>query len=92
MEVLHVGIWIALWALFAFQWEYILMYVLGRIILFDVVFNLTVGLKIGYVGDSSIYDKLLKLFGGWVKQHPAHFAFITRFMALLFWIGLLLKL
>ena len=92
MEVLHVAGWIAVWALFGFRWEYVLLYVLGRIILFDIVFNLTAGLPIGYVGRSSLYDIILTWFGGWVKQHPAHFVFIFRFMAVLVWIATYVKL
>ena len=91
MEVIHIACWVALWAAFGFDPMYIAMYILGRIVLFDITFNLTSGLKIGYVGGSSIYDLLLRVFGGWVKQHPANFAFITRVMALVFWVGLFIK-
>jgi len=92
MEMFHVAGWIAVWALFTFQWEYVVLYILGRIILFDIIFNLTAGLPIGYVGRSSLYDIILTKFGSWVKQHPAHFVFIFRFMALVAWIGLLIKI
>ena len=91
MEVLHVGCWIAIWILFPFQWQYVVMYVLGRIILFDVIYNLTAGVVITYIGNNSLYDIILKKFGGWVKQHPIHFVFIFRFMALVSWIALLIK-
>jgi predicted Abi (CAAX) family protease len=67
MEVFHVAGWITLWALFGFQVIYIPLYILGRIILFDIVFNLTAGLKIGHIGTSSLYDIILTKFGGWVS-------------------------
>lgn len=92
MEVIHISGWIALWALFSFQWLFLPMYIMGRIVLFDIVFNLSAGLSIGHIGKSSLYDIVLTWFGGWVKQHPAHFVFIFRFMALIVWIGLLIRL
>ena len=91
-ELLTVAVWFAIWALFGFEWMYIILYILGRIVLFDIAFNLTAGLRIGYIGRSSLYDIILTKFGGWVKQHPAHFIFIFRFMALVAWIGLVIKM
>lgn len=93
MESIHVGGWLAVWALFGpdFLPVHVYMYVLGRIILFDPVFNLVAGLPFFHIGTNSIYDIAVTLFGGWVKQHPGHFAFIFRFMALVAWIGLLIK-
>lgn len=91
MEVFHVAAWIVIWATFPFDWLFIIMYVLGRIVIFDVIFNIIADLPIGYVGENSLYDRFLRLFGGWVKQHPGHFAFIFRVMALVAWIGLYLK-
>ena len=91
MEVFHVAGWVVVWALFAFDASFVWLYVLGRIVLFDIVFNLTAGLPIGHIGTNSIYDIVVTLIGGWVKQHPGHFAFIFRFMALVSWIGVLIK-
>ena len=91
MEVLHIGCWISLWGMFGFDMWYVAFYILGRIILFDIVFNLSAGLPIGYVGSTSIYDSLLRLFGDWVKQHPANFAFITRALALVVWVALFIR-
>ena len=92
LESIHVAGWIGIWAAFGFDWHYITMYVAGRIVLFDIVFNLTAGLPIAYVGENSIYDLIIKLFGGWVKQNPGHFAFIFRAMALTVWIATLIKI
>jgi len=91
MEVIHVALWVVIWAAFGFAPVYIAMYILGRIVLFDIVFNLAAGLPVFYIGTNSLYDIILTKFGGWVKQHPGHFAFIFRFMALVSWIGLLIK-
>jgi len=91
MEVIHVTLWVVIWAAFGFQWPYIAMYILGRIVIFDIVFNLAGGLPILHIGKSSLYDIFVTKLGGWVKQHPGHFAFIFRFMALISWIGLLVK-
>ena len=91
IETFHVAGWVALWALFGFAPVYVWLYILGRIVLFDIVFNLTGGLPIGHIGDNSIYDIVVTKFGGWVKQHPGHFAFIFRIIALAFWIGTLIK-
>lgn len=88
MEVAHVAGWIILWALIDFHVVYVPLYILGRIVLFDIVFNLTAGLSIGHIGTSSLYDIILTKLGGWVKQHPSHFVFIFRFMALVAWLGL----
>jgi hypothetical protein len=91
VESVHVGGWVLIWALFGFAPVYVWLYVLGRIVLFDIVFNLVGGLPIGYIGKTSIYDLLVTALGGWVKQNPANFAFIFRFMALTTWIALLIK-
>lgn len=87
-EVVHVAGWIALWAFFPFSLVYVWMYILGRIILFDITFNMVAGLPIGYIGKGSLYDIILTKFGGWVGQNPAHFAFILRVIALAGWVGL----
>ena len=91
MEIFHVGLWIYIWAFYKFHRDLIWTYILGRIIVFDLVFNLVAGLSIGYVGDSSIYDISVRMFGELVNQHPVHFAFILRFIAFLGWISVVIK-
>jgi hypothetical protein len=91
-EVIHVALWITLWWVGCFDFRFIQLYIAGRIVLFDIVFNLTAGLSITYIGRSSLYDIILTWFGGWVKQHPIHFVFIFRLMALAWWVGTLLKI
>lgn len=90
-ECIHIALWFVIWYAFGFEWVYIAMYVLGRIIAFDIVFNLAAGLPLFYIGNNSLYDIILTRFGGWVKQHPGHFVFIFRFMALVAWVGLIIK-
>jgi hypothetical protein len=90
MEVVHVAGWIVVWGLFGFKTMYIPLYILGRIVLFDVVFNLTAGLPIGHIGKNSIYDIVVTKLGGWFEQNPANFAFIFRFIALAAWVGCIL--
>lgn len=92
LESCHIAGWVAVWALFGFAPVYVLLYVLGRIVLFDIVFNLVGGLPIGHVGKNSIYDLAVTLFGGWFKQNPANFAFIFRVIALVAWVGTLIKI
>jgi hypothetical protein len=92
VEVFHVAGWIGVWFAFDFQWLYLPIYILGRIVLFDIVFNLTAGLPIGHIGENSIYDIVVSKLGGWFKQNPANFAFIFRFIALLAWVGTYLVL
>ena len=92
MEAFHVALWIYIWAFYDFHISFVWMYIFGRIVLFDIAFNLTAGLPIGYIGRSSLYDIVLTWFGGWVKQHPIHFVFIFRLIALAFWIGSLIKM
>jgi hypothetical protein len=91
-EVFHVAGFFAIWALFSFDIIWVPIYILCRIVVFDIVFNVVAGLPITYIGTNSLYDIFVTKLGGWVKQHPGHFAFIFRFMALVALIGLLIKI
>jgi len=64
---------------------YALVYLFGRVALFDIVRNLARGEKITYVGDSSIWDRL-------IKRIPGHGMMFYRGIALIASIGLGLKL
>jgi len=86
MEVLGVAVWFALWALFDFSPIYITMYITGRIWLFDPLFNIIAGNKLGYVGNSSLYGRLLNWFGSTVKE-PGHLIWVIRVMALIWFIA-----
>lgn len=94
VESIHVVGWFVIWALFGpdFLPVHVALYILGRVVLFDIVFNIAGGLPIGYVGENSLYDLAVKLWAKWVKQSPANFAFIFRLIAFVFWIGTLIKI
>lgn len=91
-EALHVATWITIWWAGSFDLLYVQLYIAARIVLFDIIFNLTAGLNIWYIGRSSLYDIILTWFGGWVKQHPIHFVFIFRLMALAWAVGSVVKI
>ena len=48
-----------IWKFVEFNWWLVLIYVLVRITLFGITFNLTAGLKWSFVGTTSLYDKYL---------------------------------
>lgn len=87
METLQVIGWIALWSLFKFNPVYIVMYLLGRFIGFDTVFNLIVGLDLFYVGESSLYGRVLSQFTDVVGTPPAMLISALKFMALIWWVA-----
>ena len=86
MEVLGVGAWIAIWALFDFSPIYIVMYVTGRIAIFDPILNLIAGYKLTYAGKSSVYGRLLSWFMSKVKN-PGILIWVLRALALIWWIA-----
>ena len=86
MEVVGVAAWVAVWALFAFSPLYIVMYIMGRIALFDPLFNLIAGYRLTYAGKSSVYGRLLSWFMNLVKE-PKHLIWVLRGIALLFWLA-----
>jgi hypothetical protein len=86
MEVVGVGAWIAIWALFEFSPIYIVMYITGRIAIFDPVLNLIAGYKLTYAGKSSVYGRLLSWFMSKVKN-PGILIWIIRALALIWWVA-----
>lgn len=85
MEAVGVAAWISVWALFDFHWVYIVMYITGRIWLFDPLLNLIAGYKLTYSGKSSIYGRLLSWFQLKVKE-PGMLVWVIRGIALLWWV------
>ena len=86
MEVLGIGVWIALWASFEFHWVYLTMYITGRIWLFDPLLNLIAGYKLTYSGKSSIYGRVLS----WIMiktGERGHLIWVLRAMALIWWVA-----
>jgi len=58
-------------------------YVLLRFALFDVLYNLTAGLSLFYIGETKIYDKLWRKFFEWTRFPEGHFLWMFKFIALL---------
>lgn len=88
LESLHLVLFFVIWALFGFKWEYVLIYIMGRIVVFDVIFNLVAGLPVLYVGEGSVYDIAIRKVASVFPVHPSNPSFIFKFMALLVWISL----
>ncbi len=89
MEVLGVVVWILLWKFFGFRDVYIIMYITGRIWLFDPLLNLIAGYKLSYAGKSSIYGRVLSWFMLKVKN-PGVIIWVVRAMAIIWWIAWLI--
>ena len=87
MESLQIAGWVAVWALFEFNLVFVVMYILGRFVGFDAVFNLIKGNPFFYVGDSSIYGTVLSWFTGAVKTPPTLLVSMLKFMALIWWVA-----
>ena len=90
-EVLVLMGFFTLYKLTSFKWSVVWMYLSLRVWMFGLVFNLTAGNKLFYVGDSCLYDKALNAFADLVRQPVGHFAFIFSFMALLVSISIAVK-
>ena len=85
IESFQIAGWIAVWALFDFNLIYIVMYVIGRIWLFDMTFNLWAGNSLLYIGSTSFYGKAIRGFADLVHQNYMHFSFILKFIAGIWW-------
>ena len=86
VEILREAIWLCMVAYFMDNWTIITMYITARIAFFDPIINLIAGKGLGYIGSSSIYDRLLKKFSSTVKE-PGHLIWVLRAMALIWWIA-----
>jgi len=87
MESCHVIGWIVVWFVFRFNPVYLVMYILGRFIAFDLVFNLVVGNYWWYIGDSSLYGRFMLWFADLVRQPIALMVSMPKFMALIWWVA-----
>lgn len=87
MEMVQVGGWVAIWALFRFNLVHIVMYILGRFVGFDMVFNLIAGNELLYVGESSLYGRFLVWFTGIIPTPTAMLVGMLKFMALIWWVA-----
>ena len=87
IEMVQVAGWIAVWALFRFNLVYIVMYILGRFIGFDMVFNLIAGNELFYVGESSLYGRFLSWGINWMTIHMGMLVSWLKFLALIWWVA-----
>lgn len=87
IEAAQVAGWFVIWGLFPFNPVWIVMYILGRFVTFDLVFNLIAGNDWWYVGESSLYGRFLTWFAGLVKQPLGEFQAMPKFVALVWWIS-----
>jgi len=85
VESFQIAGWLAVWALFDFNMVYIVMYILGRLILFDVTFNAIAGNSLLYMGENDLVGKGVRWFADLTKQNYIHFSFMLKFMSLLVW-------
>ena len=70
------------------DWAWIAVYVLLRYALFDLIYNIIRGLSLLYVGTTKPYDKLIrKLF----NENAIHFLFITKLMALISAVAIIIR-
>jgi hypothetical protein len=90
LEIVQITVWIAIWGLFEFRPIYIVMYIIGRIWLFDPLYNLTSECKLTYSGKSSLYGRILIWFSEKMKE-PGHLIWVIRGLAFFTWIGLIIK-
>ena len=74
--------------LFHGDWTWIAVYVLLRYALFDLIYNITRRLSLLYVGTTKPYDKLIrKIF----NENAIHFLFITKLMALISAVAIIIR-
>jgi hypothetical protein len=90
LESVSVALWLFLLVALDREWlkwhdRLIVMYITIRIAIFDVIFNVIKGNKWSYVGESSIYGKLLSWFSLKVKE-PGHLIWVIRVIALIWWV------
>ena len=89
-SVLIIGFFL-LWAKSGFKWQYILLYFLGRIWLFDIVHNLITHKGVLYMGMNDYMGRSVIWFADLVGQNYLNFSFVIKFMALFTWVGLSIK-
>lgn len=88
-EALQIGGWLAIWAFLGFEWVYVPIYILGRLWLFDVIFNIVAGNRILYVGESDLWGLSIRGIAKLFKVQYEHPSFIFKFMSLIAWAGLI---
>jgi hypothetical protein len=66
-------------------------YILLRFALADLIFNLSAGLPLFYIGTTKIYDKILHWFFAWSQFDQVSFLAMFKFIALCIGLSWLLK-
>ena len=89
IEAIRELIWLCLVAYFMGEYMIIPMYYLARIAIFDPLINIVAGKPIGYVGNSSLYDRILRWFSSTVKE-PGMLIWVIRGIALIWFIAWIL--
>jgi hypothetical protein len=86
VQVLMIASWFLLIPL-DFSWQLVALYVLARIVLFNYVHNLAAGLKLNYLGKTSLIDRIIPL----VSLGNFWFLLLIQGVATLFFILLILN-
>ena len=66
-------------------------YVLLRFALADLIFNLSAGLPLFYIGSTKIYDKIWQWFFEWTQFSEIHFLFMFKLIALCIGLSFLIR-
>ena len=93
LEAVSVALWLLIAVIVARGWlewrdSQIVMYITLRIAIFDVVFNIVKGNKWSYIGESSIYGRVLTWFTSLEKvKEPGMLIWVIRVIALIWWVS-----
>jgi len=87
-EATHEAIWLGLLAYFTKSYNIIPIYILCRIAIFDVLYNLIAGNKLNYVGKSSVYGIVMTWFAMKIREQ-GFLIWVVRAMALIAWVILM---
>jgi len=85
-EVAHVVVFFSVWASSNFVADYAVMYILGRIWAFDLIYNIAAGNKLTHIGSYSLYDKVMKWLTNTARE-PGHLVWVIRVMSLTWWLA-----
>jgi len=70
------------------EWWHIIYFILCWWVLFDIVYNVTRGIGLFYVGNTKWTDRLIRAV---FRTNSPHFSFMTKLMALALIIGMIIK-
>jgi len=87
IETLQIAGWVAVWSLFEFNLVFIVMYITGRLFLFDLTLNVIAGNPLLYMGENDAVGWLVRGFANLVKQNYMHFSLVLKFLAGVWWMS-----